>query len=212
MFQNDAGGGVEWVPGGFIWSASNMGDTTPDAPSMAGTVGTSQATPHVAGVVALLQSVAPTPMTPAEVTNVLTATARMFPGAIDQPLGSGILDAGAAVEAARLGYIPPPPAHRVVNGALVSHIYATSAQARDYVVNVPAGATRLTLQAFGGAGDADMYVRFGQRATPSENDARSVRPGNNSAVVLQAPAPGDYYVSLLGAAAFTGLHFKATIQ
>ena len=58
------------------------------------------ATPHVAGVIALIQSVSATPKTPAEVEAIIKNTARAFPSTPSQPIGTGILQAKAAVDAA----------------------------------------------------------------------------------------------------------------
>lgn len=62
--------------------------------------GTSMAAPHVAGVVALMQSVAPSPLSPAQVESIIKSTARPLPGACSGGCGAGIIDANAAVAAA----------------------------------------------------------------------------------------------------------------
>jgi serine protease len=51
-------------------------------------------------VVALMQSVASTPLTPAQVESTIKSTARAFPSTPSQPIGSGIVQARAAVDAA----------------------------------------------------------------------------------------------------------------
>lgn len=63
--------------------------------------GTSQATPHVAGLAALLLQVAPA-LRPADVKAILVATAEdRGPGGFDAEWGAGLADATAAVERAR---------------------------------------------------------------------------------------------------------------
>jgi serine protease len=47
-----------------------------------------------------MQAVRTTPLTPAQVESVLKSTLRAFPGSNDKPIGSGIIDANAAVSAA----------------------------------------------------------------------------------------------------------------
>src|SRR5437016_11610543 len=63
--------------------------------------GTSMATPHVVGVVALMQEAAGGSLTPDQIASVLTATARPLPGFALWEVGAGYLDALAAVTAVR---------------------------------------------------------------------------------------------------------------
>ena len=86
------------APGSSILSTLNDGTTTPGSASYASYDGTSMATPHVVGVVALMQSVAPKALTPAQVEATLKKTAASF--SCLQGCGAGLLDADAAVTAA----------------------------------------------------------------------------------------------------------------
>jgi serine protease AprX len=61
--------------------------------------GTSMATPHVAGVVALMLSANPK-LTPAQVKQILTTTATRMPGYEDFEVGAGFINATAAVDLA----------------------------------------------------------------------------------------------------------------
>lgn len=88
------------APGSTILSTLNTGTTTPGSETYVNYSGTSMATPHVAGVVALIQSVSATPKTPAQVEALLKSTARAFPSTPSQAIGAGIADAKAAVDAA----------------------------------------------------------------------------------------------------------------
>jgi serine protease AprX len=63
--------------------------------------GTSMASPHIAGVVALMQEAAGGKLTPAQVSNILMATARPLPGYAQWEVGAGFVDAYAAVMAAK---------------------------------------------------------------------------------------------------------------
>ncbi|GAB3727217.1 S8 family peptidase [Luteimonas pelagia] len=84
----------------LIVSTGNSGTKDPSTENYMCMAGTSMAAPHVAATVALMQSVATTPLTPAQVESILKSTLRAFPGSNDQPIGNGIIDAAAAVSAA----------------------------------------------------------------------------------------------------------------
>lgn len=95
------GAGVDLSgPGVGILSTINLGTTTPGAAGYTNYSGTSMASPHVAGVVALMLSHPDPDPTPAQVETLLKASARPFGATPPQPIGSGIVDALAAILAA----------------------------------------------------------------------------------------------------------------
>ena len=87
------------APGSGIYSTLNAGTTTPGADSYASYSGTSMATPHVAAVAALMLSVN-SALTPDEVEARLKSSVKAFPATCSQ-CGSGLLDASAAIDAAK---------------------------------------------------------------------------------------------------------------
>ena len=89
------------APGVDIWSTLNSGLTTPTSPTYASYNGTSMATPHVAGVVALMRSQNPS-MTPAQVESKIKTSGNTtpFPGGACsatayKTCGAGIINASA---------------------------------------------------------------------------------------------------------------------
>ena len=90
------------APGVGIYSTVNTGTTTPSGSSYESWSGTSMATPHVAGVVALMLSRDPS-LTPAQVLQRIQSTATAFGGGFcdsnaSKTCGSGIINAGLAVQ------------------------------------------------------------------------------------------------------------------
>jgi serine protease len=186
-----------------ILSTLNAGLTAPGADSYAFYQGTSMATPHVAGVAALLYEVDPL-MTPDHVESTLKATTRPFPATCNL-CGTGIVDATAAVEAAA-GVIPPPPADDVLdNGVAVNNLAAGSGQSSSFIMDVPDGVTSLSFAISSGTGDADLYVKYGSAPTLSSYDCRPYLNGNNETCNISNIQAGTYYVMVQAYTAFSGV-------
>ncbi len=164
------------APGGSggansVLSTLNAGSTGPGADSYALYNGTSMATPHVSGVVALMLSVKPT-LTPDQVTSILQSTARAFPATCSQ-CGSGIVNANAAVDAA-IGGTPPDPPGTIAevepnNSRAASQLISTdnttvngtmgNASDNDYYrLTLPAGRTLVATLTPNPTSDYDLYV------------------------------------------------------
>ncbi|GAB2511134.1 S8 family serine peptidase [Lysobacter humi (ex Lee et al. 2017)] len=95
------------APGSNILSTLNSGTQSPSTENYASYNGTSMASPHVAGVVALVQSrrkaLGLAPLSPADVESLLKTTAYPLAGACSGGCGAGIVDARKAVDSANGG-------------------------------------------------------------------------------------------------------------
>ncbi|MDO4240451.1 S8 family peptidase, partial [Micrococcus sp.] len=96
------------APGSGIISTVNAGTTTPTTGAYAKYNGTSMATPHVAGTVALMLAKNPA-LTPAQVESSLKANSRPIPGVCAEGCGAGLVDATKTLNAVGGGSTPTPP-------------------------------------------------------------------------------------------------------
>jgi serine protease len=209
IYANDASSGTQ-VNAGFIWSTLNDGTTVPGNPVYGGMAGTSQATPHVTGVVALMigavQAAGLPALTPVQIQSALIVSARKFPNPPDYPIGAGIVDANAAVQAA-LNAGTAAPSITLTNSVATTASGNAGASVL-YSITVPAGATNLALRTIGGTGDVSLYVKQGIPLSPSGSNAdfSSVKPGTNNETVIQTtPTPGIWYILVTSAKAFANV-------
>jgi serine protease len=200
VYAGDASSGAT-VTAGFVYQALNAGTTVVGEPTYGGYAGTSQATPHVAGTVALMQSArlasSQPLMTPAQVLAALKQTAHRpkVPTPAATLAGAGIVDAAAAVQLAVLG---DSYTATLANGGLLNGLNSFAGTSAWYQTPVPAGARSLVIRTFGGSGDVTLQVKLGARPSDSSYDYQSAHAGNAESVVLARPAAGTYFVRVLG--------------
>jgi len=162
------------APGGdgsySVISTLNAGTQGPGADNYAGYQGTSMATPHVAGVAALMLA-RNSALTPDEIESKLKSTARAFPGSCSG-CGTGIVDAGAAVAAATTSTpVGPTIAESESNntistadvvstaGTTVTGNMGSSTDSDYFVVQLPAGKTLSATMTPGlSTADYDLYI------------------------------------------------------
>lgn len=215
------GGSVDGNPNGYVWQASNSSDTSPDLgePTYVGMSGTSMASPHVAGVAAMVQSAVVAaggdPLSPAELQELLIDSVRPFPSNPDRPIGAGLLDAPGALELA-LGSDPgdpgdpgEPDAIELTNGVALTGLSGSAGSSTLYSIEVPAGESLLSVVTYGGRGDVSVYVSAGEAPTAEDHDRASTRPGNNETVRIVRPEATTYYILVVGERAFSGVSLQA---
>ncbi|TAA10049.1 protease [Pseudoxanthomonas winnipegensis] len=220
VYPNDGTSGTP-TNDGFVWQALNSGTTTPvdNDSDYGGYAGTSQAAPHVSGVVALVQGArldAGLPLlTPTEVVDLLqrTAHAPAVAPVANRPIGAGIVDAAAAVKEAIATSCDPqtetcgPQATPLTNKVGVT-VSGTAGSETLYSFEAVAGKT-LSFITLGGTGNLSLYASFDKAPTSSDFDAKSTRAGNNETVRFTAPKSGTYYLKVVGTGAYAGATLSA---
>jgi serine protease len=213
------GGSVDGNPGGFVWQAVSSSTTSPElgTSTYGGKGGTSMSSPHVAAVAALVQSALIAnnrdPLTPAQMETLLKETARPFPVSIPAgtPIGTGILDAKAALDKALEEPCTEdcgPTATPLTNKVAVGGLSGAGGSEVLYSFEAQAGKV-LSLLTYGGSGNVSVYVSQGKEPTATAYDAKSARPGNSETVRFTAPVAGTYYIKLVGESAFSGVSIVA---
>ncbi|SEJ23250.1 S8 family peptidase [Frateuria terrea] len=215
IYAGDKNSGKQ-VSDGFIWQALNSGTTRPvaNASSYAGYAGTSQATPHVSGTVALMQAARLARglklLSPAQVLDILKRTAATPKVKPDRLIGAGILDSYAAVSLAIAKAPSVSQATPLDNGVARTGQSGAKGSQVVYRIDVPAGAGRLSVHTSGGSGDVTLYLRHGAPATPEDYHCRSDHPGTTESVVLNHPAAGSWYVAVVGKTAYRGVSVQGS--
>ena len=281
-----------------IASTSNNGTTVPTTDTYLFYQGTSMASPHVAGIAALMQSVAAS--SPSAVAAVLAATARPLEIPCPEGCGAGIVNAAAAIGAATGGaltindrtvyegnagtstvtftislsrpmagpvtfnvatangsatagsdYVAIAATPKVIpagqtslqvdvallgdtaiesdetfslvvsgvsgiqvadgtgtgrivnddpillaNGVPTGPLAASTGQYFLYAIDVPPGASNLSIGTAGGTGDADIYVRYGALPTLAVADCMSRGETTEENCSFATPSAGRYYIML----------------
>ena len=85
--------------------------------------------------------------------------------------------------------------------------------AHYFVINVADGTSRLQVITADGSGDADLYIRWGERPTPGSFFKRSVEEGTNAeSVTVDSPQAGEWYIAIPANSSYTGVRVVATLE
>lgn len=184
--------------------------------------GTSMASPHVAGVAALVWSHHPS-CTNVEIRNVLNATAEdlgsagrdvkfgyglaQTKDAIDYITANGCDGSGGGTGGGGGGTTPVDGV--LENGVSETNITALKDEEVRFTFEVPAGATDVNFAMSGGTGDADLYVKFGSAPSDSIYDCRPWANGNSESCA-GSESGGTYHVMVKAYNSFSGVNLLAT--
>lgn len=99
---------------------------------------------------------------------------------------------------------------KLSNGVAVTGIDGEAGSTRYYAIEVPTGATQLTVGTSGGTGDVDLYIRLGALPQEYVYDCRPLRSGNEETCTAASPAAGTWYIMLRGHTAYTDVRLEAS--
>jgi serine protease len=197
------GGDMRTSAANGILSTLNAGTKAPGADNYAYYQGTSMATPHVAGVVALMLSKNPA-LTPDDVETKLKATTRAFPATCSQ-CGTGIVNASAAVDAAG-GSTPPPTtiaeiesnnttgtARAVTQPVTVNGTMGSSTDTDYYKLTVGAGKTLTATLTPNASSNYDLYLYNGA-GTQIASSVKGTGAVDSASVTNGGASAATYYV------------------
>lgn len=176
--------------------------------------GTSMASPHVAGSLALAWSTKPT-CTATQVRAAMVATALDIesPGR-DNQTGHGLIQTKALADklADNCGGTGSG-ANALTKDTPVTIAGATNSQTL-YTFAVPANSKDVEFNLSGGTGDADMFVKFGSAPTTSAGgfDCKSEESANTEKCSFPAAQTGTYHVMILGYDAYANAQLTATYK
>jgi len=197
------GGSNDGVAANNILSTLNNGAKAPGADSYAYYAGTSMATPHVAGVVALMLA-KNSALTPDEVATRLKASTRAFPATCSQ-CGTGIVDASAAVDAAAGTTTPPPTGNEVepnnttataqvvTKGTTINGTMSSSSDTDYFKVTVAAGASLASKLTPNSSSDYDLYV-YNSGGTQVGSSIKGTGVVDSVTITNSGSAAANYYV------------------
>ena len=104
---------------------------------------------------------------------------------------------------------PPPGDDGLQNGQPVTNLPGAQNSEQFFQITVPANTSSLDFKIWGGSGDADIYIRYGQKPTTSSWDHRPYLNGNNESVNIANPTAGIWHVMIRAYRAYSGLSLQA---
>lgn len=209
-FSND-GSCVDIIaPGEDIRSASHSSDSRSVEFD-----GTSMATPHVAGAIAILLSHAPD-MTPSEVKEkVISESVEGALSGLDSSTPNRLLNTEFLLSD---GGDDGGSGEEPVDGPIVlrsgEEVSIASVERHEEIhlkIDIPESTKEVSVEMKGSSGDADLYVKQGSRPDTSSYDCRPYRSGSDETCELEDVPSGELHIVVRGYSKAEGIKIKASI-
>ncbi|WP_370738758.1 M28 family metallopeptidase [Vibrio quintilis] len=94
-------------------------------------------------------------------------------------------------------------------GTPLTGLSGTASGQSWYTFELPSSGS-VTFSISGGSGDADLYVKYGSKASTSNYDCRPYRSGNNESCSFNNASAGTYSILLRGYSSYAGVTLKAS--
>jgi len=102
------------------------------------------------------------------------------------------------------------PSGQLSNGVTKTNLSGATNSSTAYYIDVPAGASNLSIVMNGGSGDADLYVKFGSAPTTTSYNCRPYKTGNAETCSFAAPSTGRYYIMIQGYSAYSATNLTGS--
>ncbi|MET1256256.1 M9 family metallopeptidase [Aliikangiella maris] len=103
----------------------------------------------------------------------------------------------------------PTTEGELTNGVPVTIATPTGSGDLEFFIKVPAGATNLSFTTSGGSGDADIMMAYNRVPTPTDNDCRPYKSGNNETCSVAQPQAGKYFLVVENYSDYAGVSLVA---
>jgi len=91
-----------------------------------------------------------------------------------------------------------------------SDLSGSSSTKLYHTINVPSGMNELIVNMSGGSGDADLYVRHGDKPTTASYKCRPYKAGNDESCTINNPQAGVWHIGVFGFEDFSNIDLSAS--